>query len=140
MTTAKQTVITNSMSPLEEFIVTGIEEMTFPFKTDLVCISHLKSEEVPILPPNLRKSHERFFAQALVRAGAKQIMSPTNLNEPRRFWLNDGSRAKLWMIRNHDVWSVADEKDVVAEYERFMSHRRPGGEGAETPLSAQRSW
>jgi len=127
------------MSRLQQFIVGGVEDITFPFKTDIVSISHLKNEEHPVLAPDLRKVPERHFARALTMAAAKQIMSATKEEEPRRIYLKDGSCVKLWIIRNHDIWSRVSDEELVAEYERFMADSQPGGCG-EAPLSAQRTW
>ena len=135
LTEAKRNVFAMSRDLIEEWITGGIEANTFPFKTDLVSIEHLRSHDRQVAPQEFRRLLPYVFSDALTKAGAKRLDNARG--EAKRFWMTDGSRVKLWVIRNHDAWLAATDQEVIAEYESFLNGPNTDMD-LPTALSAQR--
>ena len=86
-------MIEASRTPLEQWIIGGIEDNYWPFNRNLVSIRHLTSEDV--CPYRFRSYSEQKWAQAFKKAGAVKYGSVA---------LSDKSRTTIWILREQDFF------------------------------------
>lgn len=109
MTDSKREITSLTRTPLEEWIAQGVEDEYWPFKTDVICIRHLKD----VAPRGLEKASDFKYAEALSAAGARRI--------DKQVRLSDGSRARLWSLRRHEIHNSLDPEELARRYEKIMS-------------------
>ena len=116
-TSAKAEMVKISRTSLEEWISVGIAEEAWPFQGDITCIRHLKS--LKNAPFFVAKVSNYKIAEALKSAGAVQF--------PDQIGLNDGSRARLWILRRHDMYVGVGSDFIKKKYEENALMLAPGG-------------
>jgi hypothetical protein len=93
-----------SEDPIKAFIRRAIEEESWPMKYDLVIVRDL----IEVIPSRFKISETK-LSMVLKKVGA------LNLGQKR---MKDGSKPRVWAIRNQKQWEAAAEKDVTDKYKR----------------------
>lgn len=92
-TKAKQEMIDANRTPLEQWVISSINDNSWPFNRNLVAIRHITAEHV--CPIQFRSYSSQKWADALKKAGAVRY--------PGAVRLSDKSRASIWVLRGKDI-------------------------------------
>ena len=122
-TQAKEAMIEASRTPLEQWIIGGIEDNYWPFNRNLVSIRHLTSEDV--CPYRFRSYSEQKWAQAFKKAGAVKYGSVA---------LSDKSRTTIWILREQDFFLKESPQAIKEQYEGEEELSPEKGRTAVNPL------
>ncbi|MBY0508672.1 MAG: hypothetical protein K2P94_00840 [Rhodospirillaceae bacterium] len=106
MTEAKRDMAKANKHPAEEFLLRRFEEGDFPFEHDLINVGHV----LDVMPPKFNKYREVPLTDFLKSIGAISIRNPVRMA--------DGRKLRLWIIRDHDKWSEAKERELAVAYLR----------------------
>lgn len=106
-TKAKEAMIEASRTPLEQWIIGGIEDNCWPFNRNLVAIRHLTAEHV--CPHQFRSYSPQKWAEALKKAGAVRY--------PKAVTLSDKSRATIWIVQEQEFFINENPQAIGEQYE-----------------------
>lgn len=109
-TFAKKELVKLSRTRIEEYVQDGIEEKRWPFQGDIVSITHLMDEEV--CPNSLQRVSAKQWSFALKKAGA--------LPYEKQIPMNDGSKARVWILRRHEMYVNLEPKEIAKLYEKWL--------------------
>lgn len=131
-TKARKKLIINSRSRLEDYVLSRMEERTWPFSIDVISINDIRASKE--CPKDLAGMHPNKWADIMKRGGAMPLKDGAQIDVP------GVGRRRLWALRRPEIWSHKDVKTerIVEEYLRWSSHNQPGGNPLDdiAPLSA----
>lgn len=115
-TKAKINMIEANRTPLEEWIIKGIEENAWPFDSNIASIRHLKE----VAPLRLQQFSDYKYAAALQKAGAVKY--------EQQVTLSNKSRATLWVFGSQKgILLQFPTADMVQRYENGLLKGNVGG-------------
>ena len=104
-TSAKDIMTAYSKPMIEHFIESRIDEEDWPFSCDLIVMNHI----LDVLPHNLGKVGPTKLSLELKKRGAILL---------GQFRLPDGTKPKIWAIRNQEKWIGVAGPEVKDKYMR----------------------
>lgn len=102
-TDAKKEMVELAVTPLEDFFTSRIEEEKWPFKCDLIIISDLVDQ----MPGKFAHTSTVKVSEMMRKLGCVQIGQ-------KRF--SDGSKPRVWSIRNHENYKKMNSKELEKHY------------------------
>jgi hypothetical protein len=113
MTTEKLQVIRDSQPPVEQFIRTQFDARQAPLDRDLITVA----EVLQAIPRYVGHASARSIAAVLKRIGAREMA--------RQLRLADGTRPRVWAVRNVEAYERMSERELSAAYQARRSHAWP---------------
>jgi hypothetical protein len=112
-TQAKQDLIGFCRTPLEEWVIGGIESCTFPFNFGIASIREIKNGKA--CPHDFRTKSDLKWAEAFKKADAIPYQ------DRKQVWLSNGSRSVLWLFGpQKDMLSQLSPEQIAVRYEEAL--------------------
>jgi len=113
MTADKLQVIRDSQTPVEQFIRAQFDARQAPLDRDLVTVA----EVLQAIPRYVGHASARSVAAVLKKLGAREMA--------RQLRLADGTRPRVWAVRNVEAYERMSERELSAAYQARRSHAWP---------------
>jgi hypothetical protein len=104
-----------NVRPLHAYLQDQIDAEDWPMKSDLVVVSDLLQSIKQV--PGLGRVGSVSLSNALKELGCK------NLGQKR---FMDGSKPRVWAVRNYNEWATAEESDISEHYRPPGSYENKG--------------
>ena len=107
MTTAKESLIIQSLKPLDFWVKDCIEGNNHPFNVDIICVNDIIKQ----VPKYVKKLTKQSLNKAMKTYGAEAL---------GEFRSKDG-KVRLWSVRNAWKWKQTSKEKILEEYERGLT-------------------